>query len=98
MSSARMRAPMAPHDPDRERERRAGRHAAGPRAPRVRLRRLRAAQGYKLGHYPRLSQIAADMADSGRRCAMGSRRPHQEEEALMVRKRTKGKATKNVAR
>jgi len=29
---------------------------------------------------------------------MGSRRPHQEEEALMVRKRTKGKATKNVAR
>ena len=49
---------MAPHDNDRECERRAGRHAAGPRAPRVRLRRLRAAQGYKLGHYPRLSQMA----------------------------------------
>jgi len=37
---------MAPHDNDRER--RAGRHAAGSRAPRVRLRRLPAAQAFKL--------------------------------------------------
>src|SRR5207247_2109657 len=51
MSSARMRAPMAPHDNDRECERRAGRHAAGSRAPRVRLRRLPAVQAFKLGHY-----------------------------------------------
>ena len=42
---------MAPHDNDRECERRAGRHAAGSRAPRVRLRRLPAAQAFKLGHY-----------------------------------------------
>jgi len=39
---------MAPHDNDRECERRAGRHAAGSRAPRVRLRRLPAAQAFKL--------------------------------------------------
>ena len=42
---------MAPHDNDRERERRTQRHAAGSRAPRVRLRRLPAAQAFKLGHY-----------------------------------------------
>ena len=87
MSSARMRAPMAPHDNDRECERRAGRHAAGSRAPRVRLRRLPAAQAFKLGHYrPGTPKMYAEPDDRvGAERGADERQPDKRQHAADLR-------------